>query len=37
MNMLMRPLTPDDAAAFQALRLRGLQECPEARSMGIGT
>lgn len=28
--MLIRALTPSDAAAFQALRLRGLQECPEA-------
>ncbi len=28
--MLLRLLTPEDAAAFQALRLRGLQECPEA-------
>ena len=28
--MLFRALTPEDAAAFQALRLRGLQECPEA-------
>ncbi len=28
--MLLRTLTPEDAAAFQALRLRGLQECPEA-------
>ena len=28
--MLLRPLTPEDAAAFQTLRLRGLQECPEA-------
>ena len=28
--MLLRALTPEDAAAFQALRLRGLQECPEA-------
>lgn len=30
--MLMRTLTPDDAPAFQALRLRGLQECPQAFS-----
>ena len=28
--MLIRTLTPEDAAAFQALRLRGLKECPEA-------
>jgi ribosomal protein S18 acetylase RimI-like enzyme len=28
--MLLRTLTPEDATAFQALRLRGLQECPEA-------
>lgn len=28
--MLIRALTPIDAAAFQALRLRGLQESPEA-------
>ncbi len=28
--MFLRLLTPEDAAAFQALRLRGLQECPEA-------
>ncbi len=28
--MLIRTLTPKDAAAFQALRLRGLKECPEA-------
>ena len=28
--MLVRALTPEDATAFQALRLRGLQECPEA-------
>ena len=28
--MLLRTLTPEDAAAFQALRLRGLQKCPEA-------
>jgi len=28
--MLLRPLTPEDAAEFQSLRLRGLQECPEA-------
>jgi ribosomal protein S18 acetylase RimI-like enzyme len=28
--MHLRTLTPEDAAAFQALRLRGLQECPEA-------
>ena len=27
--MLLRTLIPEDAAAFQALRLRGLQECPE--------
>lgn len=25
---MIRPLTPDDAAAFQALRLRGLRESP---------
>ncbi|MFN8894179.1 MAG: GNAT family N-acetyltransferase [Betaproteobacteria bacterium] len=28
--MLIRTLTPEDAAAFQTLRLRGLKECPEA-------
>ena len=28
--MLIRALTPEDAPAFQALRLRGLRECPEA-------
>jgi ribosomal protein S18 acetylase RimI-like enzyme len=28
--MQVRVLTPSDASAFQALRLRGLQECPEA-------
>jgi RimJ/RimL family protein N-acetyltransferase len=28
--MLLRLLAPEDAAAFQSLRLRGLQECPEA-------
>ena len=28
--MLLRTLTPEDAAVFQALRLRGLQEYPEA-------
>lgn len=28
--MHLRTLTPEDASAFQALRLRGLQECPEA-------
>ena len=28
--MQVRILTPDDASAFQALRLRGLQECPSA-------
>jgi ribosomal protein S18 acetylase RimI-like enzyme len=28
--MLVRALTPSDASAFQALRLRGLQERPEA-------
>jgi ribosomal protein S18 acetylase RimI-like enzyme len=28
--MLLRTLTPEDAAVFQALRLRGLKECPEA-------
>jgi len=28
----VRLLAPDDAAAFQALRLRGLLECPEAFS-----
>lgn len=28
--MQIRALTPSDATAFQALRLRGLQECPEA-------
>ena len=28
--MLIRPLAPSDAAAFQALRLRGLHECPDA-------
>lgn len=28
--MLFRTLGPEDAAEFQALRLRGLQECPEA-------
>jgi ribosomal protein S18 acetylase RimI-like enzyme len=27
---LVRALAPSDAPAFQALRLRGLQECPEA-------
>jgi ribosomal protein S18 acetylase RimI-like enzyme len=30
--MLIRRLTPSDAAAFQALRLRGLQESPTAFS-----
>src|SRR5688572_29853652 len=29
-GMQIRALTPKDAAAFAALRLRGLQECPEA-------
>jgi ribosomal protein S18 acetylase RimI-like enzyme len=29
-RMQIRALAPSDAAAFQALRLRGLQECPEA-------
>lgn len=28
--MTLRRLQPDDAAAFQALRLQGLRECPEA-------
>ncbi len=28
--MLLRTLKPEDATAFQALRLRGLLECPEA-------
>jgi ribosomal protein S18 acetylase RimI-like enzyme len=28
--MHIRVLAPSDAAAFQALRLRGLRECPEA-------
>jgi len=28
--MLVQVLTPEDAAAFVALRLRGLQECPSA-------
>lgn len=28
--MQIRALAPRDASAFQALRLRGLQECPEA-------
>ena len=28
--MQIRPLRPQDATAFAALRLRGLQECPEA-------
>lgn len=28
--MLIRTLTPQDAVAFQALRLRGLKEVPEA-------
>jgi ribosomal protein S18 acetylase RimI-like enzyme len=28
--MHLRTLTPQDATSFQALRLRGLQECPEA-------
>ena len=28
--MLLRTLKPEDAAAFLALRLRGLKECPEA-------
>lgn len=28
--MLLRALTPEDATAFQALRLRALKECPEA-------
>jgi len=28
--MHIRALAPSDAPAFQALRLRGLQECPEA-------
>ncbi len=28
--MHIRALVPSDAPAFQALRLRGLQECPEA-------
>ncbi len=28
--MHIRALAPSDAAAFQALRLRGLRECPEA-------
>jgi ribosomal protein S18 acetylase RimI-like enzyme len=28
--MLLRSLTPEDAAVFLTLRLRGLQECPEA-------
>jgi RimJ/RimL family protein N-acetyltransferase len=29
-TMQIRALTPQDASSFQALRLRGLQECPEA-------
>lgn len=29
-NLLIRPVTPDDAAAYQALRLRGLAETPTA-------
>jgi len=28
--LTIRALAPSDSAAFQALRLRGLQECPEA-------
>jgi hypothetical protein len=28
--MLIRPLGPDDAAAFRALRVRALREHPEA-------
>ena len=28
--MQIRALAPSDAAAFQAIRLRGLRECPEA-------
>jgi ribosomal protein S18 acetylase RimI-like enzyme len=28
--MLFRSLAPEDASPFHALRLRGLQECPEA-------
>lgn len=28
--MLLRTLAPEDATAFQALRLRGLKECPDA-------
>lgn len=28
--MQIRSLTPEDASVFQALRLRGLQECPTA-------
>jgi len=28
--MLVRPLGPDDAAAFRALRIRSLREHPEA-------
>ena len=29
-DVVVRTLTPADAAEFQALRLRGLRECPEA-------
>lgn len=32
MLMLIRRISPEDAAAFQQLRLRGLRECPEAFS-----
>ena len=28
--MQIRALAPSDASAYQSLRLRGLQECPEA-------
>jgi RimJ/RimL family protein N-acetyltransferase len=28
--MLLRALTPEDASSYKALRLSGLQECPEA-------
>jgi len=31
----IRPLTPADAAAFQALRLAGLAEAPEAFSSSV--
>ena len=32
LTMMVRRLLPDDAAAFQAIRLRGLLECPSAFS-----